>query len=66
MWWVRFINLARNEEEKNVELYSDGKAFYCKVVKHIVKGKELLLWFDEKLGEELGITSIKEEKKEGM
>ena len=62
MWWIRFLNFARNEEETNVEIYRENGVFYCKVVKDINKGQELLVWFEVKLCNELGLT--KEEKLE--
>jgi hypothetical protein len=62
MWWVRFLNFARNEEETNVEIYRENGVFYCQVVKDVNKGQELLVWFEEKLCNELGLA--KEEKLE--
>jgi hypothetical protein len=62
MWWVRFLNFARNETETNVEIYRENGVFYCQVVRDVAKGQELLVWFEEKLCNELGLT--KEEKPE--
>ena len=56
------MNFARNEEETNVEIYRENGVFYCQVVKDINKGQELLVWFEDKLSNELGLT--KEEKME--
>lgn len=54
------MNFARNEEEKNIEIFQENNAFYCKVVKDILKGDELLIWFGDKLSKELGITDAEE------
>ena len=66
MWWVRFLNFARDDKEKNVELFRENNAFYCSVVKDVPKGEELLVWFNEKLGKELGIRNIEKKHEKGM
>lgn len=50
------MNFARDEEETNVEIYRDNGVFYCQVVRDIMKGQELLVWFEEKLSHELGLS----------
>ena len=45
-----------------MEMYQENGAFYCHIVKDVRRGQELLVWFEEKLCNELGLT--KEEKLE--
>ena len=56
MWWIRFMNFARDEKETNVEIYRENGVFYCQTVKDITKGEELLVWFEKNLCNELGLT----------
>ena len=49
-----------------MELFRENNAFYCSVVKDVPKGEELLVWFNEKLGKELGIRNIEKKHEKGM
>ncbi|XP_052518747.1 histone-lysine N-methyltransferase PRDM7-like [Budorcas taxicolor] len=53
--WMRYVNCARDDEEQNlVALQYHGQIFYrtCQVVR---PGCELLVWYGDEYGEELGI-----------
>ena len=56
------MNFAREEVETNVEIYRENGVFYCQVVKDITEGQELLVWFEDKICNEIGLT--KQEKLE--
>ncbi|XP_055421430.1 histone-lysine N-methyltransferase PRDM9-like [Bubalus kerabau] len=53
--WMRYVNCARDDEEQNlVALQYHGQIFYrtCQVVR---PGCELLVWYGDEYGKELGI-----------
>ena len=56
------MNFAREEVETNVQIFRENGVFYCQVVKDINEGEELLVWFEEQLCKEIGLT--KQEKLE--
>ncbi|XP_061264166.1 histone-lysine N-methyltransferase PRDM9 [Bos javanicus] len=60
--WMRYVNCARDDEEQNlVALQYHGQIFYrtCQVVR---PGCELLVWYGDEYGEELGIKQDKRGK----
>ncbi|MXQ99832.1 hypothetical protein E5288_WYG012325 [Bos mutus] len=60
--WMRYVNCARDDEEQNlVALQYHGQIFYrtCRVVR---PGCELLVWYGDEYGEELGIKQDKRGK----
>ncbi|XDB53565.1 hypothetical protein AB1E18_007081 [Capra hircus] len=53
--WMRYVNCARDDEEQNlVALQYQGQIFYrtCQVVR---PGCELLVWYGDEYGQDLGI-----------
>ena len=56
------MNFAREEVETNVHIFRENGVFYCQVVKDINEGEELLVWFEEPMCNEIGLT--KQEKLE--
>ncbi|XP_043752376.1 probable histone-lysine N-methyltransferase PRDM7 [Cervus elaphus] len=53
--WMRYVNCARHYEEQNLVAFQyHGQIFYrtCQVVR---PGCELLVWYGDEYGEELGI-----------
>jgi hypothetical protein len=56
--WLRFVNCARSEEEQNLVAYQYRGDIFYRVFKEIVPGGELLVWYGEEYGEELGIPIL--------
>ncbi|XP_068820523.1 LOW QUALITY PROTEIN: histone-lysine N-methyltransferase PRDM9-like [Capricornis sumatraensis] len=62
--WMRYVNCARDDEEQNlVALQYQGQIFYrtCQVVR---PGCELLVWYGEEYGRDLGIKQDSSRKSE--
>ncbi|XP_062941122.1 histone-lysine N-methyltransferase PRDM9-like [Cynocephalus volans] len=62
--WMRYVNCARDDEEQNlVAIQYHGQIFYqtCQVIK---PGCELLVWYGDEYGQELGIICDREPKDE--
>jgi hypothetical protein len=56
--WLRFVNCARCEEEQNLIAFQyHGEIFY-RVYKEIKAGTELLVWYGDEYGEQLGIPIL--------
>ncbi|XP_043769800.1 histone-lysine N-methyltransferase PRDM9-like [Cervus elaphus] len=54
--WMRYVNCARDDEEQNLVAFQyHGQIFYrtCQVVR---PGCELLVWYGDEYGQDLGIT----------
>lgn len=45
--WMRFVNCARNENEKNLVSFQHCGDIYYRTCKTIGSGSELLVWFDD-------------------
>ncbi|CAB4013746.1 histone-lysine N-methyltransferase PRDM9-like [Paramuricea clavata] len=56
--WLRFVNCARSEEEQNLVAYQYRGDIFYRVYKEIVAGGELLVWYGDEYGEELGIRIL--------
>jgi SCY1-like protein 2 len=56
--WLRFVNCARNEEEQNLLGFQYHGDVYYRVYKEIEAGAELLVWYGEEYGEQLGIPIL--------
>ncbi|XP_066577196.1 uncharacterized protein LOC136767331 [Amia ocellicauda] len=54
--WMRFVNCARNEEEQNLVAFQYRDQIFYKSCKPIIASCELLVWYGEEFGQELGIT----------
>ncbi|XP_046848006.1 PR domain zinc finger protein 14-like [Xenia sp. Carnegie-2017] len=59
--WMRFVNCARFEEEKNIIAYQYNGEIYYRVYKEIEADKELLVWYGDEYAEQLGISLFDEE-----
>lgn len=56
--WMRFIRCARHKAEQNLFAFQYfGKVFY-RAFKEILPGKEMLVWYDEKYPQYLGIPAF--------
>ncbi|KAK0416249.1 hypothetical protein QR680_012376 [Steinernema hermaphroditum] len=56
--WMRFINSALHEDEQNLIAFQyEWKVFY-RVFKPIAAGAELLVWYGDDFGEELGAKRV--------
>ncbi|KAJ6623376.1 hypothetical protein lerEdw1_014845, partial [Lerista edwardsae] len=54
--WMRYVNCARNEEEQNLVAFQYHGKIYYRACKTILLHSELLVWYGEEYGKELGIT----------
>jgi hypothetical protein len=63
--WPRFINCARSEEEQNLVAYQYHGDIFYRVYKEIVPGGELLVWYGDEYGEDLGIPILPNQIDEG-
>ncbi|RXM36462.1 putative histone-lysine N-methyltransferase PRDM7 [Acipenser ruthenus] len=53
--WMRYVNCARNDEEQNLVAFQyKGQIFY-RSCKPIPPGCELLVWYGDEYGKELGV-----------
>ncbi|XP_062941277.1 histone-lysine N-methyltransferase PRDM9-like [Cynocephalus volans] len=62
--WMRYVNCARDDEEQNLVAFQyHGQIFYrtCQVIR---PGCELLVWYGDEYGQELGIKQDSKWKKE--
>ncbi|XP_062941163.1 histone-lysine N-methyltransferase PRDM7-like [Cynocephalus volans] len=62
--WMRYVNCARDDEEQNLVAFQyHGQIFYrtCQVIR---PGCELLVWYGDEYGQELGIKRDSKWKKE--
>ncbi|CAC5377323.1 PRDM7_9 [Mytilus coruscus] len=56
--WMRYVNCARNEDEQNLIAYQyKGQIFY-RSFKDILQGTELLVWYGQDYGKDLGIDRV--------
>ncbi|KAL3855764.1 hypothetical protein ACJMK2_014966 [Sinanodonta woodiana] len=54
--WMRYINCARTEAEQNLTAYQYYGHIYYRAFKTIEPGKELLVWYGNEYGRDLGIV----------
>ncbi|XP_069044401.1 histone-lysine N-methyltransferase PRDM9 isoform X2 [Lepisosteus oculatus] len=54
--WMRYVNCARNEEEQNLVAFQHRGHILYRCCQPIAPGSELLVWYGEEYGRELGIT----------
>ncbi|XP_060978717.1 histone-lysine N-methyltransferase PRDM9-like [Dama dama] len=62
--WMRYVNCARDDEEQNLVAFQyHGQIFYrtCQVVR---PGCELLVWYGDEYGQDLGIKRVSRGKSE--
>ena len=53
--WMRYVNCARNEEEQNLMAFQYKGQMYYRTVREIPSHMELLVWYGDDYGRELGI-----------
>ncbi|XP_046408198.1 histone-lysine N-methyltransferase PRDM9-like [Ischnura elegans] len=53
--WMRYVNCARNEEEQNLVAFQYKGEIYYRTTQEIMPGVELLVWYGDDYGKELGI-----------
>ncbi|XP_063798466.1 histone-lysine N-methyltransferase PRDM9 isoform X2 [Pseudophryne corroboree] len=53
--WMRYVNCARHEEEQNLVAFQYRRQIYYRACKAIIPYTELLVWYGEEYGKELGI-----------
>lgn len=56
--WMRYVNCARNEDEQNLIAYQYKGDIYYRSFKDIEPGKELLVWYGQDYGKDLGIERL--------
>uniref|UniRef100_H0WTT8 SET domain-containing protein n=1 Tax=Otolemur garnettii TaxID=30611 RepID=H0WTT8_OTOGA len=62
----RYVNCARDDEEQNLVAFQYHRQIFYRTCQVIRPGCELLVWYGDEYGEELGITWInREENEEG-
>ncbi|XP_053524776.1 histone-lysine N-methyltransferase PRDM9-like [Artibeus jamaicensis] len=62
--WMRYVNCARHDEEQNLVAFQyHGRIFYrtCRVIR---PGCELLVWYGDEYGRQLGIKGVGKWKRE--
>ncbi|XP_065429979.1 histone-lysine N-methyltransferase PRDM9 isoform X3 [Chrysemys picta bellii] len=53
--WMRYVNCARDEEEQNLVAFQYHGKIYYRVCRAILPHSELLVWYGDEYGKELGI-----------
>ena len=53
--WMRYVNCARNEDEQNLIAYQYKGEIYYRSFKEIPPETELLVWYGQDYGKDLGI-----------
>ena len=53
--WMRYVNCARNEEEQNLLAFQFHGQIYYRTIKPVPPNTELLVFYGEEYGKELGI-----------
>ena len=56
--WMRFIRCARHKAEQNLFAFQYLRKVFYRAFKEILPGKEMLVWYDEKYPQYLGIPSF--------
>ncbi|XP_071148205.1 histone-lysine N-methyltransferase PRDM9-like [Mytilus edulis] len=56
--WMRYVNCARNEDEQNLIAYQYKGDIYYRSFKDIEPGNELLVWYGQDYGKDLGIERL--------
>ncbi|XP_068098081.1 histone-lysine N-methyltransferase PRDM9-like [Hyperolius riggenbachi] len=54
--WMRYVNCARYEEEQNLIAFQYHQNIYYRACRDILSYTELIVWYGEDYGKELGIT----------
>jgi hypothetical protein len=56
--WMRYVNCARNEDEQNLIAYQYKGEIYYRSFKEIPPETELLVWYGQDYGKDLGIAQF--------
>ncbi|KAF4081649.1 hypothetical protein AMELA_G00163500 [Ameiurus melas] len=54
--WMRYVNCARNEEEQNLVAFQYRGGILYRCCQPIKKGQELLMWYKDDYGKDLGLA----------
>ncbi|KAK2831836.1 hypothetical protein Q7C36_016922 [Tachysurus vachellii] len=54
--WMRYVNCARNSEEKNLMAFQYRGGILYRCCQAIKPGQELLVWYEEEYAKHLGVT----------
>ncbi len=60
---MRYVNCARFNGEQNLMAFQYCRAIYYRTSRVIKTGEELLVWYGDEYGEELGLLSMPENMK---
>ncbi|KAL4688951.1 hypothetical protein H8957_004405, partial [Semnopithecus entellus] len=64
--WMRYVNCARDDEEQNLVAFQYHRQIFYRTCRVIRPGCELLVWYGDEYGQELGIKWGSKCKKELM
>ncbi|XP_050685878.1 uncharacterized protein LOC126980244 isoform X2 [Eriocheir sinensis] len=56
--WLRYVNCARNTAEMNLEAFQYEREVYYSTLREIDGNSELLVWYGDEYGRELGILTL--------
>ena len=56
--WMRYVNCARNSQEQNLLAFQYCGRIYYRTLRDVYPREELLVWYGDAYGEELGLTAI--------
>ncbi|XP_063842598.1 uncharacterized protein LOC135090141 isoform X2 [Scylla paramamosain] len=56
--WLRYVNCARDAMEMNLEAFQYKKDIYYITLREIESNSELLVWYGDEYGRELGIVNL--------
>ena len=56
--WMRYVNCARNSHEQNLLAFQYCGSIFYRSLRDVRPGEELLVWYGNAYGEELGLTAI--------
>ena len=54
--WMRYVNCACREEDQNLLAFQFHGEIYYRTIEKISAHSELLVWYGDEYGQELGIT----------
>ncbi|KAI4877624.1 hypothetical protein NFI96_022982, partial [Prochilodus magdalenae] len=57
--WLRLVQAAMNTAEQNTEAFLKAGQLYFRTTRHVRRGEELFVWYDEELSHLLGLSDIK-------
>ncbi|XP_021513083.2 histone-lysine N-methyltransferase PRDM9 [Meriones unguiculatus] len=61
--WMRYVNCARNDDEQNLVAFQYHRQIFYRTCRVIRPGCELLVWYGDEYGQELGIKWGSKRKK---